>query len=161
MKKIIYDFCGNLGGMHKIYAIPPESLDSISHNYTRGETFLNLTGDGDMIEIYCTPDTMQFTEEKTQTAAGSIYNPVVTGIIPKADALNSKQLAILERGYWLVLFEDNNGKTRLAGDGNCHLIFNRTATTGQTIQNRNQLQFTFSGMQPFPCHFIDAVVLIP
>jgi hypothetical protein len=157
MKTVSFDFCGNLGGAHKIYAIPPGSLVSISHNHTQGKTTLNLSGEDDLVEIYCTPDTLQLTEEKTQTSAGTAYNITVTGVHPKTDAPDREQLAILESGYWLVLLEDNNGALRLAGDKNTFLIFNNTKTTGQAIQNRNQLQFTFSGMQPFPCHFIDEI----
>lgn len=159
MKTIIFDFCDNLGGLAKIYALPPSSLESITHNYSHKQTFLNLTSDEDLIEIYCTPDTMQFTEEKTQTSAGATYNPVVTGIIPKAHELNHDQLTKLESDYWLLLFEDNNGKIRLAGDKNSHLIFNRTESTGQNIQNRNQIQFTFTGFQSHPSYFIYKVFI--
>lgn len=154
MKTIIFDFCDNLGGLSKMYAIPPASLESITHNYTQKQSFLNITDDENILEIYCTPDTMQFTEEKTQPSAGPTYNPVVTGITPKANELNQEQLIRLESGYWLLLFEDNNGKTRLAGDENSYLVFNRTESTGQNIQNRNQIQFTFSGLQSHPCYFI-------
>lgn len=161
MKTVTFDFCGNLGGAHKIYAIPPGSLVSISHDHTQGKTTLTLTGEDDLVEIYCTPDTLQLTEEKTQTPAGTAYNITITGVHPKTDAPDRKQLAMLESGYWLVLLEDNNGNMRLAGDGHSHLVFNGTATTGQAIQNRNQLQFTFSGMQPLPGCFIDSVVFIP
>jgi hypothetical protein len=160
MKTLKFDFCGNLGGAYKIYAIPPGSLAGISHNHTQDRTTLNLSGDDDMVEIYCTPDTLQFTEEKTQTSAGTAYAVTITGVHPKTDAPDREQLAILQSGYWLVLLEDNNGNMRLAGDKKSFLVFNSTATTGQAIQNRNQLQFTFSGMQPYPCHFIDRIVLI-
>lgn len=154
MEAITFDFCDNLGGLAKMYAISPVSLESITHNYTQKQSFLNITSDEDMIEIYCTPDTMQFSEEKTQPSAGPTYNPVVTGIIPKANELNQEQLTRLESNYWLLLFEDNNGKIRLAGDEDSHLVFTRTESTGQNIQNRNQLQFAFSGLQSHPCYFI-------
>lgn len=154
MKTIIFDFCENLGGLSKMYAIPPASFEKLTHNHTQKQIFLNITSYEDVIEIYCIPDTMQFSEEKTQPSAGPTYNPVVTGIIPKANELNQQQLTILESNYWLLLFEDNNGKVRLAGDEHSYLIFTRTESTGQNIQNRNQIQFTFSGLQSHPCYFI-------
>lgn len=154
MKAITFDFCDNLGGLAKMYAIPLASLENITHNYTQKQSFLNITDDENMIEIYCTPDTMQFSEEKTQPSAGPTYNPVIIGTIPKAHELNQEQLIRLESDYWLLLFEDNNGKMRLAGDEDSLLVFTRIESTGQSIQNRNQIQFTFSGFQSHPSYFI-------
>ncbi|MDH6355457.1 hypothetical protein M2132_001800 [Dysgonomonas sp. PH5-45] len=160
MKAITFDFGSNLGGLNKVYAIPPSSLIEIIHNYSKKQISLRLTGTSDIIEIYCILDTMQFTEEKTQPAAGPTYNPVITGITPKSNEINQEQLIRLESSYWLLLFEDNNGNTRLAGNEDLFLVFNRTESTGQTIQSRNQIQFTFSGFQSHPCYFIQDASLV-
>ena len=154
MKTIQFDFCSNLGGVNKIYAIPPTLLDSITHNYTEKKSYLNLTSTDDMIEIYCTMDTMQFTEKMERTSAGSVYNIELTGVIPKTNALNQENIDRLESEYWLVLFEDNNGNTRLVGDKDTYMIFQRTDTTGKTLAARNQIEFVFSGAQSHACYFI-------
>lgn len=154
MKSIVFDFCSNLGGVNKMYAIPPALLESISHNYTEKKSYLNITDTDDMIEIYCSIDTMQFSEKMEQSSAGAVYEVELTGVIPKSNALNQDEIARLESEYWLILFEDNNGNTRLAGNENSHLVFQRTDTTGKTMAARNQIEFTFSGSQSHACYFI-------
>jgi hypothetical protein len=154
MKAITFDFCSNLGGVSKLYAIPPALLEAVTHNYTKKESYLNLTNTDDMIEIYCTIDTILFSEEKSQQSSGGAYNIEISGVIPKANELNQEQLDRLESEYWLVLFEDNNGNIRLSGDEESHLIFNRTDNTGKGMAARNQVDFTFSGMQSHSSYFI-------
>ena len=155
MKTIKFDFCGNLGGIFKMYAIPPGSFDRIRKDYKKGLVYLDLINTGDIIDIYFTQDTLSFTEEKSQPSAGSLYNPVISGIIPKANQLNQEQLTRLEYGEWLVLFQDNNGFIRLAGNDQNTLMFNRKETTGGAISARNQIEFTFEGFQSQPCYFIE------
>jgi len=159
METITFDFCSNLGGLNKIYAIPRNLLESITNDYTKKQRYLNLTSNEGMIEIYCTPDTMKFTEEKAQTSAGPAYNPVITGSIPKANEPNQDQLSKLESDYWLLLFEDENGNMRLAGDEDSSMILNRNEDSGKAIQDKNQTAFTFSGMQSHPCYYIYKVFI--
>jgi hypothetical protein len=154
MERIEFDFCGNTSGIVSLYAIPPSAVESITHNYKEDTTRLNLINTDAIMEIYCTEDTLLFTEEKEQTNAGAPYNPVITGITPKLQPINKKNLSLLETGYWLVLFIDNNGFVRLAGDLENHLIFNREQTTGQGA-GRNQTEFTLSGYQTHSTYFID------
>jgi hypothetical protein len=157
MKKVVFDFCGNLGGITRLYAIPWDTFRGLSHDYTKGLSYLNVLDCDEVIEIYCTEDTLNFTEEKTQPGSGATYRPVLTGIIPKENRPNRELLTRLECNAWLVLFRDSNGNIRLAGDGEREtlMVFNRTSTTGQSPAARNQMEFTFSGEQSHACYFIE------
>ncbi len=155
MKKVIFDFCTNMGGIRKMFAIPPGSFAGIRHNHTKSLKWLDVVDTDNIIELYCTPDTMNFTEEKTHPVQGALYNITIIGTTPKENPTNQVQFRTLENNYWLVLFIDNNDFLRLAGDTDHYLVFNRTATTGQTGGARNQREFSFTGQLPFECHFIE------
>lgn len=155
MKTIKFDFWTNLGGISKIYAIPPSSFFRVRTNYTKGLKYLDLRNTGDIIDIYCTDETVSFTEEKSQPSAGSLYNPIISGVIPRSNSLNQQQLTRLESGVWLLLFIDNNDNLRLSGNEQNQLVFNRNEATGATLVTRNQITFTFEGFQSQPSCFIE------
>lgn len=155
MKTITFDFSTNLGGIEKIYAIAPEAIASIDRNYTDNTTTLHLTSTDSIIDIYCSMDTLQFTEKQEQTSAGSSYSIEITGITPKQNPIHQEALARLESEYWTILFKDNNGNYRLAGNEEELLTFQRVGTTGKKMSERNQIEFVFIGTLSNSALFID------
>ena len=153
MKQITFDFY-NIGGIQKIYAIPETSFRRVLEDTTSGNCTLSLIRIDDIIEIYTVDDTLLFTEEQIRNAPGNAYQVSITGIIPKSNPINRKQMLRLENTPLLALFIDNNDFVRLAGTEENRMIFKRKDTTG-TMQSRNQIDFEISGTQSNPCYFID------
>ncbi len=150
MKQLTFDQNGNLGGLQCMYAIPVSSFKRIWRDYTNNLNYLRVINRDDIIDIYITENDGQFKEQ----ADGGVYKPEVSGIVPKSNPLNQKQLTKLETEYWIVLFRDNNDYWRLAGNEENQLKFIRTDNSGQ-LSSRNQLEFTFTGSQRRACEFIE------
>ena len=153
MKAIQFDFF-NIGGIRKMYAIPPTSIRRIWQEYNKGLTYLSLLRRQDIIDLYIVEDSAEFTEDEKLTPAGPQYAIEIPGIIPKNHLPNQKTLIDLDFGRWCVLFQDNNDIVRLAGNEENQLRFERKSKTG-TLQTRNQIEFSFLGMLSEPCYFID------
>jgi len=98
----------NLGGLIKIWAIPNDVI-SVS-----GEV-VSITSDTNVYQLHCSPDSMEFSEPREVTDAGTHYNTAIGGFIPQDNATLQEALAYLEPRKWVVLFTDGNGKTKLAG----------------------------------------------
>lgn len=154
MEKVQFDFSSNIGGICRMFAIPPSSFVRIFRNHKKGLTYLYVIRRSDIIDIYFTEDTGDFIEDEKLTAAGPAYKIEIKGIVPKSHLLNQKQLTCLTHGRWLVLFQDNNENIRLAGNEETLLRFERRDTSG-TITTRNQIEFSFRGVQSEPCCFIE------
>ena len=150
MKKLQFDFNGNMGGISRMFAIPEESYKRIVKDYTNDKASLEVINRDEIIDIYFTDDTDNFSEEYED----GLYNILISAITPKSSPLNKKQLKRLETENWRVLFQDNNDMVRLAGNDDYLLEFRRTDTTGQ-ITTRNQVSFAFYGSQASPCEYIE------
>jgi len=128
----------NLGGLLKIWAVPASDL-VVSGNEV---TFTNTTN---IYEIYCSPDTMEFSEPKEVTEAGTHYNTVISGFIPQDNAAMQEALAYIEPRKWVVLFIDGNGKTKLAGTPVNPLRFTADLTSATDTTGRAGCRVQFFG----------------
>ena len=153
MKQLNFDFTGNMGGLSRMFAIPVLSYKRIRRDHTNSSNYLEVINRDDIIDIYLTDDTGMFSEPFEK----GVYKVEISGINPKSNPLNQKQLIRLEsEEYWFVLFQDNNDFIRLAGTEENQLAFTRTDNSGQ-LDSRNQIEFMFSGAQTTPCEFIALV----
>lgn len=136
----------NMGGVCRIFAIPPTSFVRLWTDHVNCISYLTVTNREDIIDIYSIDEETSFTEEYES----GVYNPVLTGVTPGGrDNENAKNREILEKldsGYWYLLFEDNNGFIRFSGTEENLLTFSRVNTTGN-VGSRNQNEFRFSGKQ--------------
>lgn len=151
MKQLNFDFSGNLGGITRMFAIPVKSFLRVRRDHTNAKNYLEVVDRENIIDIYMVEDSAVFREDYARGA----YNVSITGINPKSNKLNQEHLTRLEsEQYWFVLFMDNNDNVRLAGTEENQLLFARTDTTGQ-IDSRNQIEFSFTGVQTTACEFIE------
>lgn len=134
MKKIELKGNANLGGLVSIVAVPPTAVYKLSKIKNIAEFEYD---DTHAIEIYCTDGTM-FYNRNTEDGIS------ISGSTPRIGADGEQLFRQLEVGYWLVVFEDNNGETRLAGDMCNQLAFRRTETTG-VLGERNEIKWEFWG----------------
>lgn len=134
MRKIELKDNANLGGLMSIVAVPPTAVYELSKrkNHTAFEY-----NDALAIEIYCTEGTMHYNRNAEEGIK-------IAGSTPRISADGELLFRQLEVGYWLVVFEDNNGEKRLAGDMSNQLAFRRTETTG-TLGEKNEIKWEFWG----------------
>ena len=150
MKRVNFDF-DNIGGLSKVFAIPPDSFVRIRTDYVDNTKSLELRRRENIIEIpIYADDTFSYTEEQLDSDAGDGYSILIEGVIPKHSNINNKVVEDLERGVWLILTEDNNGVVRLSGDDNVKLKFISNKTTGKKATIRNGISFTLQCVQEDP-----------
>lgn len=150
MKKLQFDFNGNMGGISRMFAIPVSSFKRIRRDFTKKLNYLEVINRDQIIDIYFIEGTEHFIEDYEN----DLYNVQINAIIPKSNKLSQEQLNKLESEVWYVLFQDNNENIRLAGTEDYQLEFRRTDTTGN-ITSRNQISFSFVGAQDRPTDFIE------
>jgi hypothetical protein len=150
MKKLQFDFNGNMGGISRMFAIPLTSFKRIRRDFTNKLNYLEVINREDIIDIYFTENTDSFSEDYED----GLYSVQINAVNPKSNKLNQQQLIRLETENWIVLFQDNNNMVRLAGNEDYSLDFRRNDTTGQ-MDTRNQVNFSFYGSMATPCEFIE------
>lgn len=136
----------NMGGVCRIFAIPPSSFVRLRTDHAANRNYLTVQNRDDIIDIYSIDEETQFTEEYQS----GVYTPVLSGITPggrnNVNTGITENLEKLDSGYWYVLFQDNNGFIRLSGTEENQLTFKRSSSTGK-LGERNQIAFQFSGQQ--------------
>lgn len=154
MKAINYDF-DNLGGLLKLYAIPPSSFVRVIQEYASQQNRLELRNREDIMEIPVYADsTYSYSEDKEVNDAGDCWNVSIEGVIPKTCSGNHRMLETLERELWYVLAVDGNGEAHWCGQEDALLIFNTHKSSGKSAADRNGTTFTFSCIQDEPTIFI-------
>lgn len=144
MKQLNFD-TDNIGGLQKVYALPPGSY-SLAKNYVSNAYTLTIADTSQVVEIETFADgTYSFTESHGRDEHGDWWQPTIVGQIPKHSHGNAALIEELERGQWVVLCKDNNGVLRLAGDDQTPLTFATEATTGAVTTDMNGTGFTFTG----------------
>jgi hypothetical protein len=128
----------NLGGLLKIWAIPFGVFT------TQGNT-VNFSSRENIWEIYCSADSMEFTESSEVTPAGTHFNTVISGFIPQDNAALQEAIAYMEPRKWGVIFIDGNGNYKLAGNQTDPLRFTAEINTGKDIASRAGCSIQFSG----------------
>lgn len=155
MKKLIFDF-ENIGGVSRLFAIPPSSFERIRRDYAKKLNYLECKNMADIIEIPIYADsTFYFNEDQSFEAAGDTYSVEIGGVIPKMMMSNASGIECLERGSWYVLLQDMNGEVRLSGDEQVKMKFLTKKSTGNSAVNRNQIAFTFTCRQENPSVYIE------
>ena len=128
----------NLGGLLKIWAIPFGVFT------TQGST-VNFSSQENIWEIYCSADSMEFTESSELTPAGTHYNTIISGFIPQDNATLQEAIAYLEPRKWGVIFIDGNGNYKLAGNQTDPLRFTAEINTGKDTASLAGCSIRFSG----------------
>lgn len=99
----------NLGGLIKIWAIPSPVFSS----YGKTVTITDLT---DVYQIYCSPESMSFREQKITDNSGIHYSSSINGFVPKDSESNLEAIDFIESRFWVVIFMDGNGNYKAVGN---------------------------------------------
>ena len=137
----------NLGGLLKIWAIPPDDI-TISFNTANFKTTANI------IEMYCSPGSISFTEKESQEKYGLGYKNEINAFIPKD---SPETLAIINDMIgrkWVVILLDQNEYYKVAGTPEIPLRVSFDLDTGADTADRNGHTVSFYGTQISKAKFI-------
>jgi hypothetical protein len=138
----------NLGGLLKIWAAPFGVFT------TQGNT-VNFASQANIWEIYCSADSMEFTESSELTPAGTHFNTVISGFIPQDNATLQEAIDYMEPRKWGVIFMDGNGNYKLAGNQTDPLRVTAEINTGKDTASLAGCSIRFSGKTKTRSRFIN------
>ena len=137
----------NLGGLLSIWAVPPKDI-SISFNSVSFFTTDNI------IEIYCSPGSISFTEKESQEKYGLGYKNVLNAFIPKDSPEVQSIINSMSGRKWVVVFLDQNEQFKVAGTPEIPLRVSFDLDTGSDTPDRNGHAISFYGTQSSKAKFI-------
>ena len=137
----------NLGGLLFIWAVPPDDL-SISLNVVSFLTTDNI------IEIYCSPGSISFTEKESQEKYGLGYKNELNAFIPKDSPEVQAIINSMSGRKWIVVFLDQNEQFKVVGTPEIPLRVSFDLDTGSDTPDRNGHSISFYGTQTSKAKFI-------
>lgn len=138
----------NMGGLLKIWAVP-------FGDFTTDGSIVNFSSQANIWELYCSADSMEFTESSERTPAGTHFNTVVSGFIPQDNATLQEAITWMEPRKWAVIFMDGNNNYKLAGNQTDPLRFTAEINTGKDTASRAGCSFQFSGKTKTRAMFVN------
>ncbi len=138
----------NLGGLLKIWAVPPTDI-VIGINTVYFITTENI------IEIYCSPGSLSFTEKATQEKYGLGYKNELNAFIPKDRPDVLQIINQMSSRKWVVILLDQNEQFKVAGTPEIPLRVSFDLDTGADTPDRNGHSISFYGTQTSKAKFID------
>ena len=138
----------NLGGLLKIWAVPPDDI-VIGFNTTNFRTTANI------IEMYCSPGSMSFTEKETQEKYGLGYKNEINAFIPKDSPETQAIINDMIGRKWVVIILDQNQLFKVAGTPEIPLRVSFDLDTGSDTSDRNGHSISFYGTQSSKAKFIN------
>ncbi len=138
----------NMGGLLKIWAVPFGVFTTI------GST-VNILNHTNLWEIYCSANSMEFTESSERTSAGTHFNTIICGFIPQDNATLQESIEYLEPRKWGVIFMDGNGNYKLAGNQTDPLRFTAEINTGKDTASLAGCSIQFSGKTKTRARFVN------
>lgn len=131
----------NMGGLLKLWAVPPEDI-SISGD------LVTIISEANMISIYVQEDSGSFDEDLTRSFVGHSYKVEIKATVPCDNKDTLALISEMERkSKYLVIYLDGNGNYKLAGNKSTPLRFSAKATTGKGTFTLNRYDISFTGSQ--------------
>ena len=137
----------NLGGLLKIWAVPPDDI-TISFNTANFRTTANI------IEMYCSPGSISFTEKESTENYGLGYKNELNAFIPKDSPDVQAIINDITRRKWLVIMLDQNEYYKVAGTPEIPLRVSFDLDSGADTPDRNGHTVSFYGTQISKAKFI-------
>lgn len=137
----------NLGGLLSIWAVPPDDI-TISFNTANFRTTANI------IEMYCSPGSISFTENESQEKYGLGYKNQLNAFIPKDSVETQAIINTMSGRKWVVILLDQNEQFKVAGTPEIPLRVSFDLDTGSDTADRNGHTVSFYGTQTAKAKFI-------
>lgn len=138
----------NLGGLLKIWAVPPSEI-TISLNT------VSFSSTDNIIEMYCSPGSISFTEKESQEKYGLGYKNELNASIPKDSTKVQSIINDMSGRKWVVILLDQNEQFKVAGTPEIPLRISFDLDTGSDTSERNGHAVSFYGMQTEKAKFIN------
>ncbi|RLD56271.1 MAG: hypothetical protein DRJ01_15475 [Bacteroidetes bacterium] len=128
----------NLGGFLQIWAVP------------KGDCYVNLNNvtfstTENIYQIYCSPESLKFTEQPKETDAKTYYNTDVTGFLPGNKEEVKDAISAMENRWYQVIVKDANENFILIGTAAYPLKINAVLQAGKNVADLSGYQINFSG----------------
>lgn len=137
----------NLGGLLKIWAVPPDDI-TVSFNTANFKTTANI------IEMYCSPGSISFTEKESQENYGLGYKNELNAFIPKDSPEVQAIINDMIGRKWVVIMLDQNEYYKVAGNPEIPLRVSFDLDSGADTPDRNGHSISFYGTQISKAKFI-------
>jgi len=137
----------NMGGLLKIWAVPPTEI-------TIGTNSVSFSTTDNIVAMYCSPGSMSFTEKESDEKAGKIYKTELSAFIPKDTPEAQVIINDMNRRKWVVISLDQNEQFKVAGTVAIPLRVSFDLATGADTPDRNGHTVTFYGSQVSKAMFI-------
>jgi len=137
----------NMGGLLRIWAVPPSDI-TISGNT------VNFSKTTDIVAMYCSPDSMGFTEKQGNGSGDTYFDTELTGFTPNDSEETSELISDMCRRHWVIVYIDQNENYKVAGTVNNPLRVAFDLDTGKDTANRNGHAVKFYGKQLAKAIFI-------
>ncbi len=128
----------NLGGFLQLWVIPKNDCYLNSNTVTFSTT-------NNIYQIYCTPETLKFTEKPKETNAKTFYNVDITGFLPKNRQETLDAIIAMENKWYLIILKDSNGFYFLIGTAAYPLKLDANLNAGKNVSDLSGYHFHFSG----------------
>lgn len=145
--KLLNKHTDNLGGLLSVWAVPPTDI-SIGINAVSFMTTDNI------IKLYCSPDSISFTEKESQEKYGVVYKTEINGFIPKDSPEIVEIINAMCRRKWVVILLDQNEQFKVSGTPENPLRVSFDLDTGSETAERNGHTVSFYGIQTSKAKFI-------
>lgn len=137
----------NMGGLLKIWAVPPSDI-------TIGINSVSFSTEDNIVEMYCSPGSMSFTEKESSGKPGTSYKTELNAFIPK----DSEEALVIITGMtgrkWVAIYLDQNEQYKCAGTAGVPLRVAFDLNTGSDTPERNGHTVSFYGTQVSKAIFI-------
>lgn len=130
----------NLGGLIKIWAVPPSDIVVSSF-------YVEILSTENIIELYCIPESMQFAEDSENIHGCTTYKTEITAKIPKDSDENGPLLYQLTGRKWIVIYQDQNELFKTSGTNQIPHRFSVNTDSGKAISDLNCHQISFHSKQ--------------
>jgi hypothetical protein len=137
----------NLGGLLSIWAVPSKDI-SICFNT------VSFFSTDNIIEIYCSPGSISFTEKESQEKYGLGYKNEFNAFIPKDSPEVQSIINSMSGRKWVIIFLDQNEQFKVAGTPEIPLRVSFDLDTGSDTPDRNGHLISFYGTQTSKAKFI-------
>ena len=138
----------NLGGLLKIWAVPFGVFTIVGNT-------VNISNHTNIWEIYCSANSMEFTESSELTSSGTHFNTVISGFIPQDNATIQEAIEYMEPRKWGVIYMDGNGNYKLSGNQTDPLRFTAEINTGKDTASLAGCSIQFSGKTKTRARFVN------
>ena len=142
---LIFD---NIGGIRALYLLPKSDVQRIDTNFASEQVIVVMRTRVNIIKVEVPDnDTFLFREDMSIEDGGIQYSVAISGLVQ--GRLASALVREMERGEWLAVHQDANGKILLSGTIDLPLRCVTQKSSGSTT-TRNGVPFTLQATEAEP-----------